>query len=159
MAQLRVTNLNLSLFTYGECLTVTESCHTLITVFQSSFTWFTLENRTCNLMRKADLLANHAVSSLPLLILYKIWSCPKFLRKNAPLLVRNCFLELHGRNEVQINQVFYFMGFPGEHSVCSVAQSCPTLCDPMDCSPPGSSVDGIFQARILEWVATSYSTF
>jgi len=32
-------------------------------------------------------------------------------------------------------------------------QSCPTLCDPMDCSPPGSSVRGIFQARILEWVA------
>ena len=37
------------------------------------------------------------------------------------------------------------------------AQSCPSLCDPMDCSPPGSSVHGIFQARILEWVAVSYS--
>ena len=34
-----------------------------------------------------------------------------------------------------------------------VAQSCPTLCDPMDCSPPNSSVHGILQARILEWVA------
>jgi len=34
-----------------------------------------------------------------------------------------------------------------------VAQSCPTLCDPVDCSPPGSSVRGILQARILEWVA------
>ena len=34
-----------------------------------------------------------------------------------------------------------------------VAQSCPALCDPMDCSPPGSSVHGILQARILEWVA------
>ena len=34
-----------------------------------------------------------------------------------------------------------------------VAQPCPTLCDPMDCSPPGSSVHGILQARILEWVA------
>ena len=32
-------------------------------------------------------------------------------------------------------------------------QSCPTLCNPMDCSPPGSSVQGILQARILEWVA------
>ena len=32
-------------------------------------------------------------------------------------------------------------------------QSCPTLCDPMDCGPPGSSVHGILQARILEWVA------
>ena len=38
-----------------------------------------------------------------------------------------------------------------------VAQSCPTLCNPMDCSLPGSSVHGIFQARILEWVAISLS--
>ena len=33
------------------------------------------------------------------------------------------------------------------------AQSCPTLCDPMDCSPPGSSVHGTLQTRILEWIA------
>ena len=37
-----------------------------------------------------------------------------------------------------------------------VAQSCPSLCDPMDCSLPGSSICGIFQARILEWVAISF---
>ena len=37
--------------------------------------------------------------------------------------------------------------------VCSVAQLCPALCDPMDCSPLGSSVHGILQARILVWVA------
>ena len=42
-------------------------------------------------------------------------------------------------------------------SVSPVSQSCPTLCDQMDCSPPGSSVYGIFQASILEWVAISYS--
>ena len=42
--------------------------------------------------------------------------------------------------------------------VCVSAQSCPTLCDPMNCSPPGSSVHGILQARILEWVAISSST-
>ena len=41
--------------------------------------------------------------------------------------------------------------------VCSVTRSCPTLCDPMDCSPPGSSVHEIFQGRILEWVAISIS--
>ena len=40
---------------------------------------------------------------------------------------------------------------------CSIASVCPTLCDPMDYSPPGSSVHGIFQARILEWVAMSSS--
>ena len=42
-------------------------------------------------------------------------------------------------------------------SESEVAQSCPTLCDPVDCSPPGSSVHGILQARILEWVAISFS--
>ena len=39
----------------------------------------------------------------------------------------------------------------------SVAQSCGTLCDPRDCNPPGSSVHGILQARMLEWVAISSS--
>ena len=38
-----------------------------------------------------------------------------------------------------------------------VVQSCPTLSDPMDCSPPGSSVHGIFQARVLEWGAIAFS--
>ena len=39
--------------------------------------------------------------------------------------------------------------------ICSLAQLCLTLCDPLDCSLPGSSVHGSFQVRILEWVATS----
>ena len=40
-----------------------------------------------------------------------------------------------------------------------VAQLCPTLCDPMDHSLPGSSIHGIVQARVLEWVAISFSTY
>ena len=40
-----------------------------------------------------------------------------------------------------------------------VTQSYLTLCDPMDCSLPGSSVHGIFQARILEWLAISFSNW
>ena len=39
-----------------------------------------------------------------------------------------------------------------------IAQSCPTICDPVDCSLQGSSVHGIFQARVLEWVAISFSS-
>ena len=42
-------------------------------------------------------------------------------------------------------------------SESEVTQSCPTLRDPMDCCPPGSSIHGIFQARVLEWVAISFS--
>ena len=46
---------------------------------------------------------------------------------------------------------------PSAH-VCVCAQSCLALCNPMDCSSPGSSVHGVSQARILEWVAISCST-
>ena len=42
-------------------------------------------------------------------------------------------------------------------SESEVAQSCLTLSDPMDCRPPGSSVHGIFQARVLQWVAIAFS--
>ena len=50
---------------------------------------------------------------------------------------------IHGLRHVETSQVL-------------VAQSCPTLRNPMDCSPPGSSVHGILQARILEWVAIPF---
>ena len=42
-------------------------------------------------------------------------------------------------------------------AVAKSLQSCPTLCDPIDGSPPGSPVPGIFQARTLEWVAISFA--
>ena len=42
-------------------------------------------------------------------------------------------------------------------AAAKLLQSCPTLCDPIDGSPPGSSAPGILQARILEWVAISFS--
>ena len=50
---------------------------------------------------------------------------------------------------------FSFHSSPKESEV---AQSCPTLRDPLDCSPPGSSVHGIFKARVLEWVAIAFSS-
>ena len=54
-----------------------------------------------------------------------------------------------------------FIGYSAAAAVAAAAakslQSCPTLCDPMDGSPPDSSVPGILQARILEWVAIFFS--
>ena len=50
-------------------------------------------------------------------------------------------------------QMIFFAG----ESESEVAQSCPTLSDPMDCSLPGSCVHGIFQARVLEWGAIAFS--
>ena len=46
---------------------------------------------------------------------------------------------------------------PHKNKTSEVAQSCPTLCDPMDCSLQRSTVHGIFQARVLEWAAISFS--
>ena len=55
-----------------------------------------------------------------------------------------------------INGIYPFTIYlKGDMRPC--AQSCPVLCNPMDCSPPGSSVPGIFQGRILQWVAISFS--
>ena len=57
----------------------------------------------------------------------------------------------------------YWSGLPfpspmyGSENESEVAQSCPTLRDPMDCSPLGSSAHGIFQARVLEWGAIAFS--
>ena len=52
--------------------------------------------------------------------------------------------------------IYLAVGLLG-HQFSSVSQSCPTLCDPMDRSPPGSSIRGIFQARALEWGAIAFS--
>ena len=71
------------------------------------------------------------------------------------------------QTSIWINRKYTYISFPLSMSIglfsrsvsllcaglCLVAQSCLTLCDPMDCSPPGSSIQGILQARILEWVA------
>ena len=44
-----------------------------------------------------------------------------------------------------------------KYDTCVHARLCPTLCDPMDCSPPDSSVHGIFQARVLDWVVIPFT--
>ena len=61
-------------------------------------------------------------------------------------------LQPHGLQHTRLSCIYN-----GILSGSVVAQSCLTLCDPMDCSPSGSSVHGILQARILEWVAISFS--
>ena len=66
----------------------------------------------------------------------------------------NLLYELLLRN---IELLFLFLAvryYPA--GACSVAESCLTFCNPMDCSPPGSSVHKIYQARILEWIALPF---
>ena len=57
--------------------------------------------------------------------------------------------------QADLKRVFFF---PVAAAAAKLLQSCPTLCDPIDGGPPGSSVHGILQARALEWVAISSSS-
>ena len=62
---------------------------------------------------------------------------------------------IHGGGKRTCYSVFGLLCFNA--AAAKLVQSCPTLCDPKDGSPPGSSVPGILQARTLEWVAISFS--
>ena len=61
-----------------------------------------------------------------------------------------------GFDYIRVSQIIFCKTYRS-HSCSLVAQLCPTLCNPMDCSPPGSSVRGVSQARILAQVAISFS--
>ena len=71
------------------------------------------------------------------------------------------FINMEKKISVTLSSSPSFLSYPSgslnEWMNVSVTQSCLTLCDPMDCGPPGSSVHRILQAHILEWVAISYS--
>ena len=68
------------------------------------------------------------------------------------MIIQNIFVNLLNKF---YHHKFMIVTVPG--LCCLVAKSCLTFCDPVDCSPPGSSVHEISQARILEWVAISFS--
>ena len=94
-------------------------------------------------------------------------------RRSHPLLVmgwaESALVQPHGRQPTRLPGLWDSSGKNtgvGCHclfqcmkvkSESEVAQSCSTLCDPMDCSPPGSSAHGIFQATVLEWGAIAFS--
>ena len=71
---------------------------------------------------------------------------------------RDGFLVLNSHGAQQSLDFFESSEFISAAAAKSL-QSCPTLCDPIDGSPPGSPVPGILQARTLEWVAISFSEF
>ena len=86
-----------------------------------------------------------------LLLLKSLQSCPTYRRQPTRLL---CPWDSPGKNT---GVGCHFLQFMKVKSESEVAQSCPTLRNPMDCSPPGSSVHGIFQPRVLEWGAIAFS--
>ena len=78
------------------------------------------------------------------------------LLREAPPSPQSCSLRVRGAPRVDrcLGDNQPWLGFPG---LCQVASVLQTLCDPLDCSPPGSSVHGILQARTLESIAISSS--
>ena len=63
----------------------------------------------------------------------------------------------NAQREKDVISLFSLLASSAAAAAAKLLQSCPTLCDPIDGSPPGSSVPGILQARTLEWVAISFS--
>ena len=127
-------------------------------VFKRLLSWtyrgFSLESK--DLLRRLLFLENSLWFSLSALVI--VLSCCWHID-------RNDFWWL----DVFIS-IYIFLGLPwwlsGKEPICQcrkvkseseVSQSCPTLSDPMDCSPPGSSFHGIFRARVLEWGAIAFS--
>ena len=88
--------------------------------------------------------------------------CPQ-RATNISLMIGQCIAELGGHFLPILLPLFLLVPFnsipinPSESAAAKSLQSCPTLCDPIDGSPPGSPVPGILQARTLEWVAISFS--
>jgi len=83
-----------------------------------------------------------------------IFYCQIFLK----LYVRKQSLKLQSNKSLRTLASFLSLAFPGKGiaAIAKSLQSCPTLCDPIDGSPPGCPVPGILQARTLEWVAISF---
>ena len=127
------------------------------------------------MLPKAHLTSHSRMSSSRWVITltWLSWSWSSFLYRSS---VYSCHLFCH--NRILLNHrnwwrsdTRYGVGDPEKHDAqqnmsdtegsiqwaCSVAQLCLTLCNPMDCSPPGSSVHGILQVRMLEWIAISFS--
>ena len=95
------------------------------------------------------------------LTLYRSVKCTEKVQSKFSLSENPC--SLYPDHESECYQNWRSLCVPSRHRACprrsesEVARSCPTLCDPMDCSPPGSSVHGILQARVLEWGAIAFS--
>ena len=92
----------------------------------------------------------------------RIWEGPKGGRRYQPIICPTNLPESFMLESILNKRCTHHLEEPGVcvcvcMCVCSVTQLCPTLCDPLDCSPPGPSVKRIFQARILVWDANSSS--
>ena len=108
----------------------------------------------------------HRISSVQLLSRVRLFATPRTAACQASLSITNSWsllklmsieLVMPSNHLILCCPLLLLPSILWKWSEIEVAQSCPTLCDPMDCSLPGSSVHGIFQAIVLEWIAISFS--
>ena len=85
------------------------------------------------------------------------WKYPRKLFHQFPWRTSASFSNLNSLRACQMSTVTVAQDLISADWLVSITQSCPTLCNPMNCSLPGSSLHGILQARVLEWVAISFS--
>ena len=97
--------------------------------------------------------------------LTSVWICPLYIFYIAVIFI-SCIILLHSHltingsylhHEFTGRDQFWFLIYTATAAAAKSPESCPTLCDPIDSSPPGSFVPGTLQARTLEWVAISFS--
>ena len=98
--------------------------------------------------------SNHLIPCCPLLLLPSIFPSIRVFPSESALHIRSPKYWSFSFSIGPSNEYSGLISFESENES---TQLCPTLCDPVDSSPPGSSVHGILQARILEWVAISFS--
>ena len=75
-------------------------------------------------------------------------------------ILHSCYFDMNPRHLINLSinsHITYICMNAATAAAAKSLQSCPTLCDPIDGSPPGSAIPGILQARTLEWVAISFS--
>ena len=106
----------------------------------------------CSFFLSQDTSAHSPFPKMMGKLIVQTWTPEQSQKKVEPCLARSMFQLLYIANVDQLPTLF----------LCTAAaakslQSCPTLCDPIEGSPPGSPIPGILQARTLEWVAISFS--
>ena len=103
--------------------------------------------------------SNHLILCHPLLLLPSIFHSIRVFLNESALRIRWPKYQSFSFSIIPSNEHSGLISFRRQFATAAKSlQSCPTLCDPIDGSPPGSPVPGILQARTLEWVAISFSS-
>ena len=127
--------------------------------------WATVSSRSCfcwQYKASPPLAAKNIIHLISVRSMCRVFSCVVVRCLSWPVRSLGKTLlafALHTESYSKLSQKIVRACTAGNESqwVSEVTQSCPALCNPMDCSLQGSSVHGIFQARVLEWIAISFS--